>query len=110
MSRFIVKSKAYGQRVITVDPQDAYLLRGQAWRIVNSAGYYYAASSKNGITTLLHRYIVNAQPGQGVLFKNGDTLDVRRGNLQVSDLTSMRQGLATRARTTKALIGLAEAL
>jgi len=110
MSGFIIRSKPYGQRVVTVDPQDAYLLRGYVWRIVNTSNHLYVARTEGGITILLHRYIVGAQPDQGVLFKNGDTFDLRRSNLLVDGLTSMRQGLAARARTARALIRLTEAL
>lgn len=64
-----------------IDLEDAALVRGYRWYLGGREGRYVMAFTPRGGTVLLHRLLVNAQPGQRVGHRNGDLLDNRRENL-----------------------------
>ena len=72
-----------------VDDWDAEVLRGQGWRIGNNGDVPYVVLRKYDQvahrcrTTLLHRFLMEAKPGEFVDHANGDTLDNRRSNLRI---------------------------
>ncbi|GAA5535152.1 hypothetical protein [Deinococcus aluminii] len=68
-----------------IDPQDAELARGFRWYLGGRKRRYVMAFTPQGETILLHRLLVNAQPGQRVGHRNGDPLDNRQENLQLLD-------------------------
>lgn len=85
MKRFTIKGgkNLPGQIfTITVDDQDAYLLRTYVWRAQLKDGYAYFVRSTAGHTTVaLHRMIMDARKGETVMFQSDDHLDLRRANL-----------------------------
>lgn len=71
-----------------VDVADLPKIRGYNWRPRLDSGIWYVkahipGSGKHGAKILLHRLIMDAQPGQKVDHKSGDGLDNRRSNLRL---------------------------
>lgn len=82
-----------GQRTI-VDVADLEKLSTHRWHAtgpVQSTKKYYACTKirpvpkANQKTLLLHRFLLDAEPGQEIDHVNGDTLDNRRINLRLTD-------------------------
>lgn len=84
-----------------VDDEDVERLRTRHWfasRRMKS--YFYASSRVSGHRVLdMHRFIMDAQPGQIVDHINGDGLDNRRANLRIC---THRQNMANRKRSKHA--------
>jgi hypothetical protein len=69
---------------VLVDDEDTGLISKYSWRIAKKDGLVqYAKCTINGYDTLLmHRLIMDAQPGELVDHINGNGLDNRRANLR----------------------------
>lgn len=85
------------EQVATVDASDFDWLSQWRWHAIparSRAGRFYARrmQMRRGIVTcyLLHRVILQAQPGQIVDHINGDPLDNRRANLRFCSLQENR--------------------
>ena len=104
MTRFIIKSKAYGDQVVTIDPVDAYLLRMHVWHIKRCSDGLYVYRNVRGVPLALHRHLADAVQGEGVRFANSNTLDLRRSNLIRASMDDTMRAIMAGARATKALI------
>ena len=58
---------------------------GERWTLKEAGrrGYRYVVSMGDHAGAYLARLIVGAGPGEAVVFRNGDALDLCRGNLEV---------------------------
>lgn len=107
--KFIVQSKIHGAVTVQVDPQDAHLLRMHVWNVhANKNKYgdqrlYLRRIVKIGVTTALHREIVDAAKDEIVRFRNGDQLDMRRDNLIKEPVELARAHLAHHMHTVCSL-------
>lgn len=77
--------------IIKVDEQDAYLLRGQVWAVNANVVRRPGAGSKSHATVfradrdLLSHVITNAPNGSVVRYRDGDSMNLTRANLEVVD-------------------------
>lgn len=83
MTRFIIKSKTYGDQTITVDESDAYILRSHTWHARKAGGgqIYFFRKGVGGEQVHLHRYLADAKESDMVRFSNSNSFDLRRSNL-----------------------------
>lgn len=87
--RFTIKGKGSKVYTVTVDQEDANLLRLYIWRPnVQTCGSVYFRRYSGEAT--LHRVIARAKAGDIVTFVNGDTLDLRKANLRVEEAMKAR--------------------
>lgn len=73
--------------VVTVDEQDAYLLRSYCYRMAKAGdkSYEYAVRYTRGNKSHPLTHDILAVPaGRVVRFRNGDTTDYRRENLEIT--------------------------
>ncbi|SRR5258708_1905698 len=77
------------EHIVTVDVEDASLLRSYYWTVVRSStlvdgvtkeNVYISRRTPNG-DEFLHCLIAQAKPGERVMHINGDSLDNRKANL-----------------------------
>lgn len=68
-----------------IDPQDLAQAQAHRWYLGGRGRRYLVTHTPRGATLLLHRLLMNAQPGQRVGHLNGDQLDNRRENLVFLD-------------------------
>lgn len=90
-------------RSALVDKADERLVRSYTWRIVQAHGSSYAVATYKQVTVHLHRLVLHAPKGRRVRFKNGDTLDCRRENLE---LTQQPRANGWKARYARLLAGM----
>ena len=110
MTRFIIKSKTYGDQTITVDESDAYILRSHAWYARKApGGQIYFCRRGVGGTVLLHRYLADAKDSDIVRFSNSNSLDMRRSNLIRQPRSKAQFELALGARQSRDLYKVASA-
>lgn len=82
-----------GHALVSACDYDA--VRGHSWRPRFTRGLRYAEARIAGRTVLLHRLILQAQPGASVDHANGDGWDNRRENLR---LATHAQNMANKRR------------
>ncbi len=82
MKRFKLKSKHWGLVIVTVDDDDAYLLRTHVWTC-SGTNTPQVARRIAGVVTPLSHAILNVGPGEYVSHENGCQLDFRRSNLTI---------------------------
>jgi len=72
--------------VLIVDEDDFERVNNESWAI-DTTGYAFARPYNKGErkTFRLHRFIMNAKPGEVVDHINGDKLDNRKENLRITD-------------------------
>ena len=74
------KFKLQTGHVVTVDDCDAYLFRSYVWRGSETREGYVEVMKGAGKTERLSHFLVG--PAEVVHFRNGNSLDCRRENLQ----------------------------
>lgn len=80
MKRFLRKSKHFGTVVLTVDDEDAHLLRNYVWTVSGSSTPQVIRKI-SGVVTCLSHVIANPKADEFVRHINGCQLDFRRINL-----------------------------
>lgn len=83
---FIYLSGKHGRgKVVTIDDDDYEWINSYSWYVCASsdAPDYAATTGERGKTVLMHRLMMDAQPGEIVDHINGDGLDNRRSNLRI---------------------------
>jgi len=93
MKRFTLKSKNFGLVILTVDDEDAHLLRNHVWTCSGSTTPQIARRFGQIVTCLSH-VIVNAPSGHRVVHKNGCQLDFRKENLEIKAVKNAKAALA----------------
>ncbi|HEY5138565.1 MAG TPA: HNH endonuclease [Methylococcales bacterium] len=93
-----------------VDDEDFVWLNSFRWYAHRLSGYDYAerGGMYNGVNTKypMHRFILNAQKGQIVDHKNGNTLDNRRCNLRFATYQQNNQNAKKRKNCTSIYKGV----
>lgn len=89
--KFIIKRITEGglvqEHLVTVDLEDAYLLRNYIWAVhfsrKNNQGelYWYVARRIDKIWEYLHQRVLGVTSGERIYHINHDTLDCRKANL-----------------------------
>ena len=69
--------------ILDMDDYDRAIESMINWHTGKRKGIIYAVGGKKGKIILLHRFIMEAQPGEEVDHINGDGLDNRRSNLRL---------------------------
>ncbi len=105
MSVGIMQIRTVSDHVILADHADGPILSEYSWYVIDCRGKLYAQARGNGKKVSMHRLLMNAPQGFVVHHRNGNGLDNRRENLEV---TSQRQNV--RYRFGKAPDGPAEPL
>ena len=82
--RFTIKSKHWGVVVVTVDVEDAYLLRSYVWTC-SGTKTPSVLRNDNGIAIPLSHVLMDSKDPQWVSHLNGCQLDFRKSNLAVRD-------------------------
>jgi hypothetical protein len=106
VSRAIPLSKG---QVALVDDSDYEWLMQWKWAATWSSrthSYYAVRTTRDGEAVLMHRAILNAQPGQQVDHRNHRTLDNRRKNIRLCSLNENRWNARKRSNNTSGLIGV----
>lgn len=67
--------------IVTVDEEDAHLLRSYYWKVTHTDKKTYVVRTTTRGDEPLHSVIANVKPGERVFHINGDSLDNRRSNL-----------------------------
>jgi hypothetical protein len=67
-----------------VDDCDAPLVSHLSWQAQKNRRTFYAVTTRNNKSLLMHRLIANSLPGFQVDHRNGDGLDNRRRNLRIA--------------------------
>ena len=75
---------ASGQ-IATISNVDFTRVAALAWRLGTNGYIYRVGGRKKGVTCLLHRFIMDVKPRQEIHHRNGDRLDNRRANLEVTN-------------------------
>jgi hypothetical protein len=83
---------------VLVDDADIDLLSTRNWRVYNNSGRWYARSKGN---VSMHRFLMDAQPGQIVDHRNRNTLDNRRCNLRFCTHSQNQQNRYCNRGTSK---------
>ena len=73
-----------GPAGVVVSQEDARLLTEQRWRIGGNGYVYRVGGNAKGAQTLLHRIVMGATAGQEIHHRNGNKLDNRRENLEIT--------------------------
>jgi hypothetical protein len=99
MAKMTIVSRLHGPVTIILDDLDyaRILDLGGKWTVVKKRGMFYfqkrMKSRAPGSMVELHRFIMNAQPGQYVDHISRDTLDNRRANLRIcTNAANLRNG------------------
>ena len=92
----VISSDRHGRIAFLIDNEDVEKVKKFKWTLLKSSGsgiksFYAIQSIKSG--QLLHRYLLDAQPGSIVDHKNGVTLDMRKQNLFEGDSASNNRGV-----------------
>lgn len=69
--------------IILFDDEDFDLLKIRSWCVFASTRTFYAQASIKNKNVYMHRYLLNALPGQEIDHINGNGLDNRRENLRI---------------------------
>lgn len=101
------KLRLQGALHALVDDEDAFRALSYNWHAMFVTGRWpkvraVATASKSGAKILLHRFIMDAKPGQIVDHINGDPLDNRRCNLRFCNAS---ENAKNRGKTEKNTTG-----
>ena len=69
---------------IAISREDIQMVIRHSWRIGKNGYIYRRGGRTKGVPCLLHRIIVDAKPSQEIHHRNGNRLDNRRENLEIT--------------------------
>lgn len=87
-----------------IDEQDVERVAALSWSVQVVNGAFYVRNRKHEV--LLHRFLMNAAPGEEVDHINGDGLDNRRCNLRIVTHTQNNTNKMKMARNTSGYKGV----
>jgi hypothetical protein len=79
-------------KIALIDDEDWEVVSQHKWCAQHAGkGYFYAYSRSGSKGLKMHRFIMDAKPGEEVDHINGDTLDNRRKNLRICSRKNNQQ-------------------